>query len=211
MDTYRETFETWNKVALLYQDKFMDLDLYNDSYDLFCQQLLNTHPSVLEIGCGPGNITRYLLAKRPDIAITAVDVSPKMIELAKGNNPAANCKVMDCREIDTLKTSFDGIISGFCIPYLSETDITKFLNDCNHLLKDNGVLYLSFVEGDKSKSGFKKGSTGDRTYFYYLSLETLSQQLSNNHFRIEKLVQLDYPVNEGLTEIHSVILAKKIK
>jgi hypothetical protein len=31
MDRYKETFETWNKVASLYQDKFMELDLYNDS------------------------------------------------------------------------------------------------------------------------------------------------------------------------------------
>ena len=31
---YTETFETWNKVAALYQDKFMDLDLYNDTYEL---------------------------------------------------------------------------------------------------------------------------------------------------------------------------------
>jgi len=28
MDNYQKTFETWNKVAELYRDKFMDLDLY---------------------------------------------------------------------------------------------------------------------------------------------------------------------------------------
>lgn len=32
MDRYTETFETWNKVASLYQDRFMDLDLCNDTY-----------------------------------------------------------------------------------------------------------------------------------------------------------------------------------
>lgn len=30
---YQETFETWNKIAGLYEEKFMDLDLYNQSYD----------------------------------------------------------------------------------------------------------------------------------------------------------------------------------
>jgi len=29
MDNYKETFETWNKVALLYQSRFMDLDFIN--------------------------------------------------------------------------------------------------------------------------------------------------------------------------------------
>ena len=63
MDKYRETFETWNKVAQLYEDKFMDLDLYNDTYDQFCELLLKKNASILEIGCGPGNITKYLLSK----------------------------------------------------------------------------------------------------------------------------------------------------
>ena len=33
MDRYTETFETWNKIATQYQDKFMQLDLYNYTYD----------------------------------------------------------------------------------------------------------------------------------------------------------------------------------
>ena len=33
-DKYTETFETWDKVAKLYQDLFMDLNLYDDTYDL---------------------------------------------------------------------------------------------------------------------------------------------------------------------------------
>lgn len=39
MDRYKETFETWNKVAIRYQEKFMDLDLYNESYDLICNSI----------------------------------------------------------------------------------------------------------------------------------------------------------------------------
>ena len=39
MDKYKETFETWNKVASLYQDKFMDLDIYNHTYDFICSSL----------------------------------------------------------------------------------------------------------------------------------------------------------------------------
>ena len=56
MDKYKETFKTWNKVASLYEDKFMDLDLYNNTYDYFCE-LVKDNAKILEIGCGPGNIT----------------------------------------------------------------------------------------------------------------------------------------------------------
>ena len=76
MDNYKETFETWNKITTLYQNKFMDLDLYNDTYDSFCNSLSKENSSILEIGCGPGNITKYLLEQRPDLLILGIDVAP---------------------------------------------------------------------------------------------------------------------------------------
>ncbi len=45
---------------------FMNLDLYNDSYDTFCDQVKIKNATILEIGCGPENITKYLLKKRLD-------------------------------------------------------------------------------------------------------------------------------------------------
>jgi tRNA G46 methylase TrmB len=66
MDIYKETAATWNKIALLYQGRFMQLDIYNETYDFFCNSISKNAPAILEIGCGPGNITKYLLSKRPD-------------------------------------------------------------------------------------------------------------------------------------------------
>ncbi|HKC68335.1 MAG TPA: class I SAM-dependent methyltransferase, partial [Bacteroidia bacterium] len=69
MDRYQNTFETWNKLAHNYQGKFMDFDLYDDTYNTFCQLLEKPNAKIFEIGCGPGNITRYLLTKHPDFKI----------------------------------------------------------------------------------------------------------------------------------------------
>ena len=171
MDKYLETFQTWNKVAESYQDKFMNLDLYNDSYDLFFDLILKINSSILEIGCGPGNITKYLHSKKNDLKIMGIDISENMIELAKKNNPTAKFVMMDCRQIDNLNKKFDAIICGFCIPYLSNKDCKKLISDCKYLLNDNGILYLSFVAGNYGNSGYVSGSNGDRTYFYYHNLK----------------------------------------
>jgi ubiquinone/menaquinone biosynthesis C-methylase UbiE len=63
MDKYERTIKTWDKLAEKYQDVFMDLSLYDDSYDAFCALLQKKDATILELGCGPGNITKYLLIK----------------------------------------------------------------------------------------------------------------------------------------------------
>lgn len=209
MDRYKETFETWNKVALLYQDKFMDLDLYNQSYDVICNSIIKDKAKILEIGCGPGNITKYLLAKRPDFDIYGIDIAPNMIELAKRNNPTANFSIMDCRQISTLKTKFDGIVAGFCLPYLSPAESAKLVADCKNLLHENGFIYLSFVEGDAGKSGFQVSSTGDRTYFNYHNIDTLKTLFIDSEIEEIKISKVVYKKSSTEKEIHTILTGMK--
>lgn len=210
MDHYKETFETWNKVADLYQNKFMDLDLYNETYDFFCKSLAIDKISLLEIGCGPGNITRYLLSKKPTLQILGIDIAPNMIALAQKNNPSARFEVMDSRAMEQLEARFDGIVAGFCVPYLSESDCLKLIMDSNALLTEGGIIYLSFVAGDPQDSGFQVGSSGDRTYFYYHSLDNMTQMLTQNHFEMLQTFNIPYKKNDGSIETHTVLIAKKM-
>jgi len=94
----------------------MDMDVFNDSYDYFLNSLQTKQTKLLDIGCGPGNITRYLLNQKPDLKVLGIDIAPNMIKLARENNPEANFQERDGREIDKLEGSFDGIIAGFCLP-----------------------------------------------------------------------------------------------
>lgn len=118
MDNYKKTFDTWNKLAHNYQGKFMDFDLYDDTYDLFCELIEKPNAKIFEIGCGPGNITKYLLNKRSDFKIEATDVAPNMVDVAQQNNPSAACHVFDARQLATLPHKYDGVMGGFCMPYL---------------------------------------------------------------------------------------------
>lgn len=208
MNPYQETFETWNKVAALYEEQFMGLDLYNDTYDVFCD-LLTPNCSILEIGCGPGNITKYMLEKRPDLTVLGLDIAPNMVELARENNPSASFEIMDSREIDQLTAKFHAIISGFCLPYLSPSDCSKLIKDSPSLMNNNGSLYLSFVEGDATNSGYQKSSSGNQVYFYYHDLTLIKKDLIENDFKILELIHKDYPKQDGTIEIHTILIAQK--
>ena len=209
MKHYEETFSTWNKIASLYQEKFMDLDLYNQTYDTFCQLIKPRYADILEIGCGPGNITKHLLKQRTDFNIYGIDIAPNMIELARLNNSKAHFEVMDARDIRILNRTFDGMICGFCLPYLSHQDGEKLIQDSSSLLRADGILYISFVEGDPELSSFQVGSSGDRTYFYFYRLKTLKAVLAKYKLRELETIHVNYPKTNGEIDIHTIIIAQK--
>lgn len=44
------TLITWNKLAGLYAEKFMELPIYNESYDVFFERINNPAARILDIG-----------------------------------------------------------------------------------------------------------------------------------------------------------------
>ena len=210
MDNYELTFQTWDKIASQYQDKFMNMDMYDDTYDLFCELIKKSNPKIFEIACGPGNITNYILSKRPDFEVEAIDIAPNMIKLAKENNPTVSFKIMDCREIGKLTSKFDGIICGFCMPYLTKEDCAKFITDCSFLLNTDGILYFSAIEDDYSRSKIETSSDGQhKMYIYYHEEGYLLEGLKKNNFELVKLKRKNYLKNDGTNQVHIIFIAKK--
>jgi cyclopropane fatty-acyl-phospholipid synthase-like methyltransferase len=209
MDPYQITFQTWNKVASLYQQKFMDLHLYDDTYDRFCQLVEKPGARVFEIGCGPGNITRYLLAKRPDFRVEAIDVAPNMIALARENVPTARFRVMDCRELYQVAGPFDALMCGFCLPYLSMEHSAQLFTDGARLLATGSIAYFSTIEGDYSQSGYEAASTGDQSYVYYYRQDDLQQLLTATGFQPLEWMRKQYQKGNGVPTTELIVIARK--
>lgn len=210
MDHYPHTIQTWNKLASLYEEKFMDVDLYNDTYDLFCDLLTQDHPTIFEIGCGPGNITRYLHRKKPGAVIEATDVAPAMVELAQQNVPSAYCHVMDCRDIGTLSSKYNGIICGFCLPYLVKEDALKLVTDGCSLLHPGGIFYISAIEGPYESSKFETSSNGEHTMFiYYHQEDYLREALEDNGCEVVQVSRKVFPKADGSGSANLILIAQK--
>lgn len=208
-DHYRETHATWDSIAGPYEAMFMDLSIYDHTYAQFCELLPHTNASVLELGCGPGNITRRLLDRCPELEILATDVSQNMIDLAKKNNPTIRTQLLDCRDLSGIDKQFDGIVCGFTIPYLSAEDVSKLITSCQRHLKPGGVLYLSFVPGPYDRSGFISGRSGRRTYFFYHEEATIEAQLRKSLFDPVYREEIHYEKADGSSEKHLVVIAQR--
>lgn len=208
MDKTKIAVDIFNRNAIGYQNKFMNVNLYSDTFDFFCENILNKNAEILEVACGPGNITQYLLKKRPDFKILGSDLSLNMIELAKVNNPNAEFQVMDCRDIGMIDKKYDAIMCGFCLPYLSKEETIKLISDASQLLKSKGFLYISTMEDDYSKSGFKKGSTGEEIFMHYYQAEYLTDILKENNFKIIDLQRMDYQAQDETKITDLIIIAE---
>ena len=206
-----ETIKTYNVSAKNYQDKFMTMDLYNDTYDAFCKLIKKNHANILEIATGPGNVTQYLYSKRPDFKIFGTDLAPEMIELAKQNNPQAEFAVMDCREIDTIDKQFDGIICAFCLPYLSKEESKQLISNSSQLLNAEGILYLSCMEGDYTKSGYETTSFSgaNRVFVYYHQADFLANCLTESGYEVLNLQRKKYPEPDGNFLTDMIFIAQK--
>jgi SAM-dependent methyltransferase len=189
--------DTFNRLAEKYQQKYLDFDFYFDTYDTLCELVGDAHAAILDLACGPGNIARYLLKKRSGYRIDGIDLAPRMVELARANNPDASFEVMDCRDIASIGKKYDAVISGFCTPYLDRDEVAKLIEDVRRLLKSGGIFYLSTMEDAYEKSTLQTSDSGDRVYIYYHQLEFLEHCLLSSGFSVVETRRKAFPVESG--------------
>lgn len=211
MDHNPIAIRVFNAWAQGYNEAFMDTALYHASFDRFCDAIEARDAEVLELGCGPGNITHYLLKKRPDLRILGTDLAPNMLELARANNPGASFQLMDARSIRSLDRSFDAIICGFCLPYLTPEEATTLIDEAASVLRPKGVLYLSTMEDDPARSGFKPSSTGkgEAAYIQYYEGSFLTRALETNGFTVVHLDRKAYAGRDGTLTTDVLIMARR--
>ncbi len=210
MDRNSEAVNTFNKHASAYNERFGSVDLYNDTYELFSSLFTARGSTVLDVACGPGIITNYLLKRRPDLKITGVDLAPNMIAIAQANNPTANFLLMDCREISQIKEQYDAIACGFAIPYLYKEEVAKLLEDVTALLKPGGIFYFSFIDGKYEDSDYHYASNNeDRSYVYLYNSVKIMNMLNKCNLRIVQVEDIAWLNNKNEWETHVVFIVQK--
>ena len=200
----------YNQYVQAYIDKFMDLALYKDSFDLLLQ-MLPPGGTVLELGCGPGNVVRYLGSKRADLQLLGIDLAPEMIEAAKKINPDAAFKILDIRRAGEIEGHFDAVIAAFCIPYLSSADLPDVFAQMKRLTTaKKGMIYVSCMEGPRERSGFERTSfTGEsEMYINYYPRKQIESLLKAHDFVIKNFYTKDYPETDGSTTTDLIYLAE---
>lgn len=201
---YNKAVKVFDKLSDVYEQKYMNVDLYENALNLFCSNLPLEGAHILELACGPGNISKYIIERRPDFRYTGTDLSENMIERARKNNPTASFEVFNALDIASYKTTINGLIIGFLFPYLSKEQVINILTQATQKINKDGIIYISTIQGNYVDSGLKKGSTGDEIFMYYHNAFYITEVLKKNGFSILHECQI-----ENLNDTDLVILAKK--
>lgn len=201
----------FNKYADKYEEQYMSVDLYNTSLDKFCAEITSDKASILDVGCGPGNVTQYLIKQRPDFNILGVDIAPNMISLAKKNNPSAVFKVMDGTQIFDLNNTYNGVVCAFLFPYLSKEKAIEFIRSAVKLLKKDGLLYISTMEDLNINSKFQGASQdkNDQLFINYHEMGYLTDTLKEHGLDIILSTQQEFHQKDGTITTDLILIAKK--
>ena len=111
------------------------------SKDLLLKSGLKPGMRVLEVGCGTGNMTKWIAKQVGDHGhVTAVEITSEQIQITKDNCSESNNITFVESSLFDLKTSqkFDLIYSRFLIMHLQNP--FEGLQHLTQLLKPNGIL-----------------------------------------------------------------------
>lgn len=211
MENFDLSVQRFDEFAEEYASRFENVSSYIEQLTFFTDQIKAEKPAILELACGPGNVTKFLKNRFPESRILGVDLAPKMIELARKALPEVDFRVMDVRDISSISEKFDAVMCSFCLPFLSKDDAAKLIADCSSLLNPGGAIYLSTMEGDKNRAGFERTSfSGDsEIYFNYHIQSDLESAFSQSEFRIVRLDRQDYLEPDGSVTIDLIFIAEK--
>jgi 2-polyprenyl-3-methyl-5-hydroxy-6-metoxy-1,4-benzoquinol methylase len=198
----------FNSLAQPYADKYMDVSQYLPSINSL-MDAIPENATLLELGCGPGNLTKQFISLRPDLKITATDLAPDMLAIAQEMNPTTKTLLLDCRNTTVLNEKFDCVVIGFVLPYLGLTEVKQLIKDSFDLLNPHGKIYLSTMVGNPKNSAWKRGTNMDvpKVFMHYYTKAQLEEMLTINHLHISHAQQYDI---ENAEEKDLILIATKI-
>ncbi len=155
--------------------------------------MLPPEAQIIDIACGPGNVTNFMYQCRNDLRIECVDIAPAMIELVQEKFPDITCHVCDVKDFKFTVNYYNGMICSFGLPFLTGKETELFFNNMSNGLKKNGVVYVSTMKG--SSEGYEKTSFSSETevYFIYHTKEFLDTIIKANGLKVIEYQEQLFP------------------
>ncbi|MEU6914854.1 class I SAM-dependent DNA methyltransferase [Streptomyces olindensis] len=109
--------------------------------------LVRTRGPVADLGCGPGKVTAHLAAL--GVPVFGVDVSPRMIELARAAHPELRFTVGSMTALDIGDGELGGILAYYATHHTPPQWLPTVFSEFHRTLAPGGVLMLAGHVGEE--------------------------------------------------------------
>ena len=138
----------YTKLAHIYHEMYQSIFDYKQEFRL-CHSILKKHASksVLELGCGAGNLAKFFSAAGYDY--TGMDVAIPILRIAKKETPEARFLYGDMRRF-SLPRKFDAaLIGGRSFTYMtSNEEVRNSLHCIRRVLRPGGILIFDNFDAE---------------------------------------------------------------
>ena len=196
MNQHSKNVQTsYDKVSAEYAKQFIDeLDhkpLDRQLLKRFAQSVQYSTDPICDIGCGPGETTRYLRDHGVE-NIFGMDLSPGMVAQAQQFNPDIEFRQGDMASLDAADDSWAGIVAFYSIIHIPREDVVSVLREFKRVLKPGGVLFFTFHIGQNTIFVDHWWDKEVAISFFFFETDEMKGYLESVGFEIEDLL-VRYP------------------
>lgn len=139
---------------------------------------------VLDIGCGPGYVTRYLCDSGAEAF--GIDLSPAMIAIARRDYPELSFEAGSMTNLGLGSRSLAGIVAFWSSIHIPDSAMPGVISEFQRVLRPGGHVLIGFHVGEgveHTSEGYTGRSIGVDTHLRRIA--TVSGWLRAAAFRIE--------------------------
>jgi SAM-dependent methyltransferase len=209
-ETITATAASYDRIAEEYAARFFGelahKPLDRALLDAFAEEVRELG-TVADIGCGPGQIGRYLHDR--GLAVIGIDLSPQMVALARALSPQMQFRQGSMLALDLEDGSLGGIVAFYSIIHIPPEHLPQALREFHRVLTTGGPALLSFHVGQERLHPEEMLGKPVTLEFQFYEPETLARELESAGFVVQaRLVRQPYVPQEHPSQ-RGYLLARK--
>lgn len=160
------TIDTYDGSALAHAQKFDEIGARAEDIKKALSYIRKIKPKIVEIGCGNGRDAKEIIKHTSDYV--GVDLSKKLIELAKKNVPNAKFEIADLESYKFPERT-DVVFAFASLLHSDKESVRKVLDEAFRSLSVGGVFFISLKYGKYHRETIDKEGHGPKVYYFYTS------------------------------------------
>ncbi len=212
LDHLRATRTSYDKIADVYSERYADglADRPVDRAQVAAFAELvrgNGSAPVADLGSGPGCVTARLRAL--GLPVFGVDLSPRMVELARRAHPELRFHVGSLTSLDLPDGTLGGIVALYSIIHVPDEDLPTAFAEFHRVLVPGGHVLLAFQSGEEEERLHLSERFGQEISLdcYWRTPQTVADHLTAAGLRLQvRMVREPY---EDETRPRAFLLAGK--